>query len=50
MRTLTVLRGLDANRKGQVFLFLKDSSLVDREAVVDLVGADFSGASLAFSA
>ncbi len=47
--TLTVLRGLDAKRKGLVFLFLKDASLVDREAVVDLGGADFSGAALAFS-
>lgn len=46
VRTLTLLRGLDPKRKGLVFLFLKDSGLVDREAVVDLCGADFSQASL----
>jgi uncharacterized protein YjbI with pentapeptide repeats len=47
IRTLSVLRGLDAKRKGLVFLFLKDSGLVDREAVIDLSGADLSGASMA---
>ena len=46
-RTLTVLRGLDARRKGLVILFLKDSGLIDREAVIDLSGADLSGAFLA---
>lgn len=47
VRTLAVLRDLDAKRKGSVLLFLKDSELIDREAVVDLSGADLSGASLA---
>jgi uncharacterized protein YjbI with pentapeptide repeats len=45
-RTLSVLRRLDAKRKGMVVLFLKDSGLIDREAVVDLCGADLTGASL----
>lgn len=49
IRTLTVLRGLDAKRKGAVLLFLKDSGLIDREAVIDLCEADLRGASLAFS-
>ena len=45
-RTLSVLRRLDAKRKGMVILFLKDSGLIDREAVVDLCGADLTGVSL----
>ncbi len=49
IRTLTVLRGLDPNRKGRILMFLKDSGLVDREAVIDLCGADLSGASAAFA-
>jgi uncharacterized protein YjbI with pentapeptide repeats len=49
IRTLTVVRGLDAKRKGSVLLFLKDSELIDREAVVDLSGADLSGASVTFA-
>jgi uncharacterized protein YjbI with pentapeptide repeats len=39
IRTLTVLRGLDANRKGMLLRFLRDSSLID---VIELAGADFS--------
>jgi len=49
IRTLTVLRNLDPKRKGAVLLFLKDSGLIDREAVIDLCEADLRGASLAFS-
>lgn len=49
VRTLAVLRGLDAKRKGSVILFLKDSELIDREAVIDLSGADLREASLAFT-
>jgi uncharacterized protein YjbI with pentapeptide repeats len=49
IRTLTVLRALDGKRKGAVVLFLKDSGLIDREAVIDLSGADLSGARLEFS-
>ncbi|HJR79081.1 MAG TPA: pentapeptide repeat-containing protein [Anaerolineales bacterium] len=49
VRTLTVLRGLDAKRKGSVLLFLRDSKLIDREAVIDLSGADLRGACLAFA-
>jgi len=49
VRTLTVLRGLDPSRKGQVLMFLKDSSLIDREAVIDLCGADLSEVSAAFA-
>jgi uncharacterized protein YjbI with pentapeptide repeats len=48
-RTLAVLRGLDGKRKGMVVLFLKDSNLIDREAVIDLAGADLREASLAFA-
>ncbi|HSJ88834.1 MAG TPA: pentapeptide repeat-containing protein [Anaerolineales bacterium] len=43
-RTLAVLRELDAQRKGSVLLFLKDSGLIDREAVIDLCGADLRSA------
>ena len=46
IRTLTVLRGLDANRKGLILLFLKESELIDRKAIIDLSGADFNGAYL----
>ena len=49
IRTLTVLRGLDPRRKGLVLLFLKDSSLIDREAVIDLCGADLKGVSIPFA-
>ncbi|MEO8358221.1 MAG: pentapeptide repeat-containing protein [Chloroflexota bacterium] len=49
IRTLTVFRGLDSKRKGAVLLFLKDSGLIDREAVIDLGGADLSGASVTFA-
>ncbi len=49
IRTLTVFRGLDSKRKGSVLLFLKDSGLIDREAVIDLSGADLSGASVMFA-
>ena len=49
IRTLSVLRGLDSRRKGLVLLFLKDSSLIDREAVIDLCGADLKGVSIPFA-
>lgn len=49
VRTLSILRELDPKRKGLVFLFLKDSGLVDREAVVDLCGADLREASLPYA-
>jgi len=49
LRTLTVLRSLDPKRKGAVLLFLKDSGLIDRDAVIDLSGADLSGVSVTFS-
>ena len=49
VRTLTILRGLDPKRKGRVLMFLKDSGLIDREAVIDLCGADLSGVSAAFA-
>lgn len=49
VRTLTVLRGLDSKRKGRVLMFLKDSGLIDREAVIDLCGADLSGVSAVFA-
>jgi uncharacterized protein YjbI with pentapeptide repeats len=46
IRTLAVLRGLDARRRGSLLLFLRDSRLVDREAVIDLSGAELAGAVL----
>jgi uncharacterized protein YjbI with pentapeptide repeats len=57
-RTLTVLRSLDGNRKGQVAMFLHEADLIGRviidevgerhgiEAIIDLGGADLSGAIL----
>jgi uncharacterized protein YjbI with pentapeptide repeats len=48
-RTHAVLRELDGRRKGMVILFLKDSNMIDREAVIDLAGADLREASLAFA-
>ena len=49
LRTLTLLRGLDARRKGLALLFLKESGLVEREAVIDLCGADLRGVLLPFA-
>ena len=49
IRTLTILRGLDPGRKGRVIMFLRDSGLIEREAVIDLCGADLSGASAVFA-
>jgi uncharacterized protein YjbI with pentapeptide repeats len=49
IRTLAVLRGLDARRKGSLLLFLRDSRLIDREAVIDLSGASLAGVSLTFA-
>ena len=49
VRTLSVLRGLDARRKGMTILFLKDSGLIDREAIVDLCGADLREVSLPYA-
>ena len=48
-RTLSVLRELDPKRKGSVLLFLKDSGLIEREAVIDLCGADLRGAIMSFA-
>jgi hypothetical protein len=57
-RTLTVLRSLDGNRKGQVVRFLYESDLIGKQAeeasgekqvtkaIIDLSGADLSGANL----
>jgi uncharacterized protein YjbI with pentapeptide repeats len=45
--TLTVLRRLDAERKGNVLRFLHESGLVDKDKrIIDLSGADLSGADL----
>ena len=46
IRTLTVLRGLDARRKGLLLLFLYESGLILERLIVDLDGADLSGAEL----
>jgi uncharacterized protein YjbI with pentapeptide repeats len=57
-RTLTVLRSLDGNRKGQVVRFLHEADLIGKvaiekseerhviEAIIDLGGADLRGAIL----
>jgi len=45
--TLTVLRRLDAERKGSVLLFLQESGLIDKaKRIIILTGADLSGANL----
>jgi uncharacterized protein YjbI with pentapeptide repeats len=49
IRTLAVLRGLDSRRRGSLLLFLRDSRLIDREAVIDLSGADLAGVILPFA-
>jgi uncharacterized protein YjbI with pentapeptide repeats len=47
VQTLTVLRRLDAERKGNVLKFLKESSLIDcNKCIVDLRYAVLSGANL----
>lgn len=44
IRTLTVLRGLDAKRKRIVLFFLNEAGLIDsqKECLVDLMGADLT--------
>jgi uncharacterized protein YjbI with pentapeptide repeats len=49
VRTLTVLRGLDAKRKGMVLLFLKESELIAQNRVVDLTGANLTEADLSIA-
>jgi uncharacterized protein YjbI with pentapeptide repeats len=47
IRTLTVLRRLDAERKGNVIQFLQEAHLIEGEkAILDLKGADLGGADL----
>jgi len=48
IRTLTVLRQLDADRKGTVLLFLKEAGLINAnpKPIIDLTGADLSGVDL----
>jgi len=46
IRTLTLLPGLDANRKRMVLLFLYESGLIAEQAIIDLTGADLTGANL----
>ena len=46
-RTLTVLRGLDGERKAALLRFLREADLIDKDkSVVILVEADLSGANL----
>ena len=45
-RTLTVLRGLDPRRKGNVILFLSDAKLI---SILDLSGADLTEARLSLT-
>ena len=47
VRTLTVLRGLDAERKGSVLQFLYESGLISKDKqIINLSGANLSGAYL----
>lgn len=47
IRTLTVLRGLDARRKGDVLLFLNEADLINApDPIIYLNGADMTGAYL----
>jgi uncharacterized protein YjbI with pentapeptide repeats len=47
VRTLTVLRGLDENRKASVLQFLYESDLINKnKRIIDLSGADLSEANL----
>lgn len=46
IRTLSLLRGLDGKRKGIVVRFLYESGLIVEKPVIDLAGADLSGAEL----
>ncbi len=47
VRTLTVLRRCDAERKGTVLRFLLEAGLIDKDkCIIDLTGADLSNASL----
>jgi uncharacterized protein YjbI with pentapeptide repeats len=42
IRTVTLLSGLDANRKKLVVLFLKESGLINLSPIIDLDGANLS--------
>jgi len=47
IRTLTVLRGLDAKRKGLVVRFLHEAKLINKQKpIVNLEGSDLRGANL----
>src|SRR6266478_6118580 len=47
VRTLTVLRRLDAERKGSVLQFLQESGLIGKDKrVINLTGANLNGANL----
>jgi uncharacterized protein YjbI with pentapeptide repeats len=47
VRTLTILPGLDGNRKGSVIKFLYESGLIDKDkCIITLLGADLSDANL----
>jgi uncharacterized protein YjbI with pentapeptide repeats len=50
VRTLTVLRRLDAERKGSVLLFLYESGLIEKDKhIIDLSGADLRYADLRYA-
>jgi hypothetical protein len=47
VRTLTVLRRLDAERKGNLLIFLQEAFLIEKDKrIIDLSEADLSGANL----
>jgi uncharacterized protein YjbI with pentapeptide repeats len=50
IRTLTVLRRLDATRKGSVLQFLREANLIEKDTcIVDLSSADLSNVNLTFA-
>ena len=47
LQTITALRGLDANRKGMLLLFLMEAGLITEKSIINLTGADLTQAMLA---
>src|SRR2546421_1487436 len=50
VRTLTVLRRLDGERRGSVLKFLQESGLINKDrCIINLIGADLRGTDLVWS-
>lgn len=47
LQTITALRGLDANRKGMILLFLMEAGLITEKPIINLTGADLTKVMLA---